>query len=62
MGWLLRVARVELVWVAETAGYWIRPFDTLADRRRWRWQARQRCGFSLGLHVDDDGLGPGGCC
>jgi hypothetical protein len=25
--------------------YWIRPFDSLADRRRWRWQPRQPCGL-----------------
>lgn len=23
--------------------YWLRPFDVLADRRRWRWQPRQQC-------------------
>jgi len=40
-----------LVWAAQSAGYWIRPYDMLADRRRWRWQPRQRCGFSYGLHI-----------
>lgn len=25
--------------------YWIRPFDMLADRRRWAWQPRQPCGL-----------------
>lgn len=25
--------------------YWIRPFDDLADRRRWKWQPRQPCGL-----------------
>lgn len=25
--------------------YWIRPFDMLADRRRWRWQPAQPCGL-----------------
>lgn len=25
--------------------YWIRPFDSLADRRRWKWQPRQPCGL-----------------
>lgn len=25
-------------------GYWLRPFDMIADRRRWRWQGRTRCG------------------
>lgn len=23
--------------------YWFRPYDMLADRRRWRWQPAQRC-------------------
>ena len=26
--------------------YWIRPYDDLADQRRWRWQPRQRCGLN----------------
>lgn len=25
------------------ASYWVRPYDMLADRRRWFWQARSRC-------------------
>lgn len=25
--------------------YWIRPFDSLAGRRRWKWQPRQPCGL-----------------
>lgn len=25
--------------------YWVRPYDFLADARRWRWQPRQRCGL-----------------
>lgn len=33
-----------LTWWLQTIGYWIRPYDMLADRRRWRWQPRQRCG------------------
>ncbi len=35
-------------WPKETWGqlsYAIRPYDMLADRRRWFWQRRQRCGF-----------------
>lgn len=40
--WLWAVVR----WLAESAGYWIRPYDMLADARRWRWQRRQRCGWS----------------
>lgn len=27
------------------AGYWLRPFDMLADKRRWRWQERAACGL-----------------
>lgn len=45
--WLLRRAWVEVRYVAETAGYWLRPYDMLADRRRWCWQRRQRCGGVL---------------
>lgn len=33
--------------------YWVRPYDMLADRRRWFWQRRQRCGFSFGLMLPD---------
>lgn len=29
----------------ESIGYWIRPYDMLADRRRWWWQPAQRCGL-----------------
>jgi hypothetical protein len=25
-------------------GYWIRPYDMLADRRHWRWQRPAPCG------------------
>ena len=45
MGRLVAVAWADLVWAAQTVGYWVRPYDMLADRRRWRWQPRQRCGF-----------------
>ena len=27
------------------AGYWIRPYDSPADRRRWRWQPREPCQY-----------------
>lgn len=33
-------------WTFETVGYWGRPYDMLADARRWRWQPRQRCQWS----------------
>jgi hypothetical protein len=28
------------------ASYAVRPYDMLADRRRWFWQAPERCGWS----------------
>jgi hypothetical protein len=43
----LRWLWAEARWLAETAGYWIRPYDMLADARRWRWQPAQRCGGVL---------------
>lgn len=45
----LRLLSACFVWVADTIGYWIRPYDMLADRRRWRWQPAQRCGWSYGF-------------
>jgi hypothetical protein len=33
-------------WFLIRCGYVIRPFDTLADRRRWFWQPRTPCSFS----------------
>jgi len=33
-----------LRWAFVSVGYWIRPYDMLADRRRWFWQPQQRCG------------------
>lgn len=36
-------ARGCLVWLALRVGYAIRPYDMLADRRRWRWQPATRC-------------------
>jgi hypothetical protein len=32
-----------LAWLVTRIGYAIRPYDMLADRRRWFWQARTRC-------------------
>jgi len=40
------------VWVFQTAGYWIRPYDMIADRRRWFWQPRQRCGGVIYLPAE----------
>lgn len=31
---------------AENLGYLVRPYDMLADRRRWFWQPRQPCARS----------------
>ena len=42
-------AWVEVRWSAECFGYWIRPYDMLADARRWFWQPRQRCGWPAGM-------------
>lgn len=35
-----------LSWLLHRIGYRLRPYDMLADRRRWWWQPRQRCGWS----------------
>jgi hypothetical protein len=32
-------------WAWHRVGYVLRPYDMLADRRRWFWQPRQRCGW-----------------
>jgi hypothetical protein len=47
--YLLRCAAIEVSWAWTAAGYFIRPYDTLADRRRWRWQPAARCGGVLVL-------------
>lgn len=31
-------ARYQTRRARTAAGYWIRPYDQLLDRRRWRWQ------------------------
>lgn len=41
--WLFRVTLGEVRWWVESVGYWFRPYDMLADARRWRWQARTPC-------------------
>jgi hypothetical protein len=43
---MVRWLFAELVYAAQRVGYWVRPYDMLADRRRWRWQPAQRCGFA----------------
>jgi hypothetical protein len=66
--YLLRRLWIDVRWLAETVGYWVRPYDTLADRRRWRWHPAQRCGFSNGWRWPDPGCadplcgGDGGQC
>lgn len=39
---------VNAVWAARRVGYVVRPYDMLADARRWWWQPQQRCRFSMG--------------
>jgi len=36
-----------VIWAVGRVGYWVRPYDMLADRRRWFWQRRQECGWQL---------------
>ena len=49
----VRCLFAEVRYAASSLGYWVRPYDMLADRRRWRWQPRQRCGWSYHLGVDE---------
>lgn len=35
--------RAWLAWAIGALGYWVRPYDDLADARRWRWQPRTPC-------------------
>lgn len=49
-------AWAEVCWVATGVGYAVRPYDMLADARRWFWQPRARCGWPAGISrstVDD---------
>ena len=47
----MRLAWALLVY----ASYWVRPYDMLADRRRWFWQKATRCGGVLYIHQSEDG-------
>jgi hypothetical protein len=38
---------VYLRWAVESIGYRIRPYDMVADRRRWCWQPRTPCSRML---------------
>ena len=40
--------------IATEAGYWLRPYDQSLDRRRWRWQARGRCGRIIWAELSDE--------
>ena len=35
----VRFAVAYVRWLVESVGYTIRPYDMLADRRRWRWRS-----------------------
>lgn len=37
----LRLLCALAYWSVVEVGYWVRPYDMLADRRRWRWQPAQ---------------------
>jgi hypothetical protein len=40
------VSYARLAWAVATQwSYVVRPYDELADRRRWPWQRPQRCGL-----------------
>jgi hypothetical protein len=36
------------------AGYWIRPYDLVADRRHWRWQHPAPCGRQAWADLTDE--------
>lgn len=38
---------IEVRALAVNLGYRIRPYDDIRDARRWRWQARGKCGRYL---------------
>lgn len=45
------VAEVTYAWTC--VEYWVRPYDMLADARRWFWERPQRCGFSFAIRLPD---------
>lgn len=51
MRYLFAVLAVEVRHAAVMVGYWFRPYDMVADRRRWRWQSRALCGYQLGARI-----------
>lgn len=40
------MTRAYLGWMFGRIGYLIRPYDMIADRRRWFWQPREPCQWS----------------
>lgn len=44
---LLWRVRIEVRHGLIMAGYWVRPYDMLLDRRRWRWQPAGLCGYRM---------------
>jgi hypothetical protein len=49
--YLLTLGWIETRHAAVLAGYWLRPYDDLADARRWRWQRRHPCQHTDGLEA-----------
>jgi hypothetical protein len=43
-----------LAWAFQRIGYTIRPYDMLADHRRWFWQPRTRCEQYTRANRSDD--------
>lgn len=36
----------RLLWAFDRFKYVVRPYDMIADKRRWFWQPRTPCGWS----------------
>lgn len=36
---------ITIKWFLVMVGYKLRPYDVIADRRRWIWQRPTRCGW-----------------
>lgn len=49
-----------LVWALGRLGYMVRPYDMLADKRRWFWQPRQPCQYMTDEQALK-GIGMPGC-
>lgn len=46
------MVRAYALWAFHRVGYWVRPYDMLADRRRWFWQPQERCFSSMNVVTD----------